>query len=218
MRCILIGVEPVPNVRSPVSRRSGVRAGEGRNWGMRARSGDPLTQTLQPPRPAVARSVASAGSLSHESRVNSSPPDSNRWSPPGRAQLDEAQQFRYCPYRRILVNRDHLPAREKRARGTMRIQNFHLPSCRSAPPGVGRRQKNSRNRAPEPLPTHGALRGALASPVQLSDGLFRTKHEPTSVPVALDQTTIGFPPVSSLAGRRRRWRTVRKILRTDKFR
>ena len=102
--------------------------------------------------------------------------------PSGRAQLDEAQQFRYCPYRRILVNRDHLPAREKRARGTMRIQNFHLPSCRSAPPGVGHRQKNSRNRAPEPLPTHGALRGALASPVQLSDGLFRTKHEPTSVP------------------------------------
>src|SRR6516225_11450556 len=40
--------------------------------------------------------------------------------PSGRAQLDEAQQFRYCPYRRILVNRDHLPAREKRARGTRR--------------------------------------------------------------------------------------------------
>jgi acyl carrier protein len=52
----------------------------------------------------------------------------------------------------------------------MRIQNFHLPSCRSAPPGMGRRQKNSRSRAPEPLPTHGALRRAPAFRIRLTEG------------------------------------------------
>src|SRR5215469_9640457 len=41
--------------------------------GSRARWPD-LIQTLQPSRPAVARSVAPASSLNHESRVNSSPP------------------------------------------------------------------------------------------------------------------------------------------------
>jgi hypothetical protein len=71
--------------------------------------------------------------------------------------------------------------------GAMGIENVHLPSCRSAPPGVGRRQKNSRNRAPEPLPAHGALRGAPAFRGELRDGLSRTKQNPTSVPVALGQ-------------------------------
>jgi hypothetical protein len=69
----------------------------------------------------------------------------------------------------------------------MGIENVHLPFCRSAPPGVGRRQKNSRNRAPEPLPAHGALRGAPAFRGELRDGLSRTKQNPTSVPVALGQ-------------------------------
>src|SRR5215471_9655052 len=41
--------------------------------GSRARWPD-LTQSSQPAGPAVACSVAPAGSLSHESRVNSSPP------------------------------------------------------------------------------------------------------------------------------------------------
>jgi hypothetical protein len=41
--------------------------------------------------------------------------------------------------------------------GAMRIQNFHRPSCRSAPPGVGRRHKDSKDRAPERLPALGAL-------------------------------------------------------------
>ncbi len=49
--------------------------------------------------------------------------DSNPRSPSGRAQLEEAQQFRYCPYRRVLVSRDHLPTTEKRARGTRRRSN-----------------------------------------------------------------------------------------------
>jgi hypothetical protein len=73
--------------------------------------------------------------------------------------------------------------------GAMGIENVHLPLpfCRSTPPGVGRRQKNSRNRAPEPLPAHGALRGAPAFRVELRDGLSRTKQNPTSVPVALGQ-------------------------------
>jgi hypothetical protein len=56
--------------------------------------------------------------------------------------------------------------------GAMRIQNFHLRSWRSAPAGIGRLQKNSRNHTPEPLPAHGALRGAPAFRVRLIDGLF----------------------------------------------
>jgi hypothetical protein len=87
----------------------------------------------------------------------------------------------------------------------MRIQNFHLPSCRSAPPGVERRHKNSKGRAPEPLPALGALRGALAFRVRLESGLSRTNELPTSMPVALSQATINVPLVSSLAGRRSRW-------------
>jgi hypothetical protein len=93
--------------------------------------------------------------------------------------------------------------------GAMRIQNFHLPSCRSAPPGMGRRPKNSRNRAPEPLPAHGALRGALAFRVRLTDGLSRTIERPTSVPVALGDATINIPLVSCPAGQRSRWGTNR---------
>jgi hypothetical protein len=48
-----------------------------------------LTQTLQPPRPAIACSVAPGGSLRQESRVNSSPPSiklpsrTSNSSPPG---------------------------------------------------------------------------------------------------------------------------------------
>src|SRR5215472_12172378 len=47
-------------------------------------------QILQPPRPAVACSLAPAGSLSHESRVNSSPPsiktavENEQLDPPGK--------------------------------------------------------------------------------------------------------------------------------------
>src|SRR5262249_35839560 len=54
---------------------NGVAASQGAagRRGSRARWPD-LTQTLQPLRPAVACSVAPAGNLSHESRVNSSPP------------------------------------------------------------------------------------------------------------------------------------------------
>jgi hypothetical protein len=83
----------------------------------------------------------------------------------------------------------------------MRIQNFHLPSCRSAQPGVERRQKDSKDRAPEPLPALGALRGALAFRVRLENGLSHTIERPTSVPVALGpcyhQRPPGFMPRGS---------------------
>jgi len=75
----------------------------------------------------------------------------------------------------------------------MRIHNFHRPSCRSAPPGVGRRHKNSKDRAPEPLPALGALRGALAFRVRLKNGLSHTIEQPTSVPVAPGHATINVP-------------------------
>src|SRR5215471_4292778 len=77
-----------------------------------------------------------------------------------------------------------------------------LPSCRSAPPGVGRRQKNSRNRAPEPLPAHGALRGAPAFRVEQREGLSRTKQNPTFVPERWANATIDFAPFHRSAGRR----------------
>ena len=48
--------------------------------------------------------------------------------------------------------------------------------------GLGFPSKNSRNRAPRPSPTRGALRGARESPVQLTAGLNRTKETPTSPP------------------------------------
>src|SRR6516225_8090880 len=48
--------------------------------------------------------------------------------------------------------------------------------------GLGFPSKNSRNRAPGPSPARGALRGARESPVQLTDGLNRTKETPTSPP------------------------------------
>ena len=48
--------------------------------------------------------------------------------------------------------------------------------------GLGFPSKNSRNRAPGPSPTRGALRGARESPVQLTDGLNRTTETPTSPP------------------------------------
>jgi len=58
--------------------------------------------------------------------------------------------------------------------GAIGIQNFHATTSRCAA-GVGPCPQNSRNRAAEPSPTHGAIRGAQASPVQLIDGLSRTK-------------------------------------------
>src|SRR6516225_10986960 len=48
--------------------------------------------------------------------------------------------------------------------------------------GLGFPSTNSRNRAPGPSPTRGALRGARESPVQLIDELNRTKETPTSLP------------------------------------
>src|SRR5690348_2931749 len=54
--------------------------------------------------------------------------------------------------------------------GAMWVQNLHIPSCRCAS-GVGSRQTNSRERAPEPSPARGAIGGAPESWVQLTDGL-----------------------------------------------
>ena len=56
---------------------------------------------------------------------------------------------------------------------------------------------NSKNRAPEPSTTRGAIRGALGSWVRLELGLVRTKEKPTSVPKAPFQVTIDLAPVSS---------------------
>jgi hypothetical protein len=67
------------------------------NRGSRARWPD-LTQTLQPLRPAVACSLAPAGSLSHESQVNSSPPSiklpfrTSNSIPPGRGSAMRTEQ------------------------------------------------------------------------------------------------------------------------------
>src|SRR5438477_1308884 len=47
----------------------------------------------------------------------------------------------------------------------MWVQNLHIPSCRCAS-GVGSRQTNSRERAPEPSPARGAIGGAPGSWVQ----------------------------------------------------
>jgi hypothetical protein len=45
--------------------------------------------------------------------------------------------------------------------------------------GLGSRQENSKNRAPEPLPAHGAIGGAPESRVQLEDGLLaQRKNRP----------------------------------------
>jgi hypothetical protein len=66
--------------------------------------------------------------------------------------------------------------------GAMRMQHFH-GSPPIAPPAWDPPSQNSRNRAPGPLPTRGALRGARESRVQLADGLDRTKEIPTSPPV-----------------------------------
>jgi hypothetical protein len=65
----IVGSRPIPRRRWPVS---AAQAAVGKH-GPRARWPD-FTQSLQPSRPAVACNIAPAGSLSHESGVNSSPP------------------------------------------------------------------------------------------------------------------------------------------------
>jgi hypothetical protein len=68
-----------------------------------------------------------------------------------------------------------------------------------------RSHKDSKDRAPEPLPALGALRGALAFRVRLKNGLSDTIEQPTSVAVAPGHATINVPLVSCPAGRRSRW-------------
>jgi hypothetical protein len=54
-------------------------------------------------------------------------------------------------------------------------------------------QKVRNDRAPEPLPALGALRGAQAFRVRLRNGLSHTIEQPTSVPVAPGHATINVP-------------------------
>src|SRR6516225_6259429 len=63
------------------------------------------------------------------------------------------------------------------------------------------------------VPALGALRGALAFRVRLENGLSHTIVQPTSVPVAPSHGTINRAPVSSLAGRHRRWGARKKLPR-----
>jgi hypothetical protein len=87
--------------------------------------------------------------------------------------------------------------------GAMRVENFHAPSCGCAA-GLGSRHRNSRNRAPEPSPAHGAIGGAPGSRVQLTHGLSRTIKKADLCADGAGHTTIDFAPVSSLVGRQRR--------------
>src|ERR1700736_6574348 len=87
--------------------------------------------------------------------------------------------------------------------GAMWVQNLHIPSCRCAS-GVGSRQTNSRERAPEPSPARGAIGGAPGSWVQLTDGLLA----PSKTRPLCRGRCPGYyqlRPVSSMAGRRHRW-------------
>ena len=75
----------------------------------------------------------------------------------------------------------------------MGVKNFHV-----APPGAPLawdvRQKNSRKRAPEPLPAPGTLRGAQTSRIQLNKGLVRTKETSISPPATRTHHTPAVPP------------------------
>src|SRR6516162_673228 len=96
--------------------------------------------------------------------------------------------------------------------GAMWVQNLHIPSpsCRCAS-GVGSRQTNSREPAPEPSPARGAIGGAPESWVQLTDGLLAPSTTRPLCRGAVPET-INFAPVSSMAGRRSRWVTNRNRL------
>jgi hypothetical protein len=59
-----------------------------------------------------------------------------------------------------------------------------------------RSHKDSKDRAPEPLPALGALRGALAFRVRLKNGLSHTIEQPTSVPAATALTRPAGGPLS----------------------
>jgi hypothetical protein len=80
-----------------------------------------------------------------------------------------------------------------------------LPSCRSAPPGVGLRHKASKGRAREPAPALGALRGALASRVRLGTGSLAPLCSRPLCRGAGIMLPSKVPLVSCLAGRRSRW-------------
>jgi hypothetical protein len=76
--------------------------------------------------------------------------------------------------------------------GAVRVKNFHVHPP-GAPPAWDVRQKNSRKRAPVPLPARGTLRGAQTSRIQLSKGLVRTKEKSISLPATPQQHTPEAP-------------------------
>ena len=104
-----------------------------------------------------------------------------------RADLAPDDAVRHMPHaghHRILM---HVEA------GAVGVKNFHVAPP-GAPPAWDVRQKNSRKRAPEPLPARGTIRGAQTSRIQLNKGLVRTKETSISPPATRTHHTPAVPP------------------------